>query len=219
MSVWWGLALAGVGCFATAAECRLRAARNSARAQVFDECSALLTDATLAGGRAAYPTLRGSHHGLPIKLEALVDTLAWRKLPALWLKIDILQALPVAGTLDYLLRPLNHEFWSPANDLPHDLPVPSDWPAHASLRTNQLAMAEVLGRLDPYRDAFGDERFKELLITPRGLRVVYLAGQGARLHYGVLRRAEFDDLPVPAETLAIPLQLACALHCALSIVR
>ena len=216
MSAWWFLAALGVVGYAWTAEFRLRRAQTVARATIFDTCQALFDAPQLAPGTHAYPVLRGTHRGLPIKLEVVVDTLAVRKLPVLWLKVDVLQALPIAGTLDYLVRPLNHEFWSPNVALAHELRLPAQWPQYARLGTDQPAMRALLPQLDPFIAAFSDERIKELLVTPKGVRVVYLAGQGGRAHYGVLRRAHFAALPLPADLVATPLKLACDVHQALA---
>ncbi|MSR14806.1 MAG: hypothetical protein EXR86_09655 [Gammaproteobacteria bacterium] len=37
---------------------------------------------------------------------------------------------------------------------------------------------------------------KKLAVSPRGVRLVYLADEGQRLRYGVLRRAHFERLPL-----------------------
>ena len=215
LDTWWRLAAAaGVAGLALRSEYRSQRAAAAGRAQIFQDCSALLASPQWEYHGQAYPTLRGVYGGLPVKLEAVPDSLGLRKLPTFWLKLDVLQPLPVPGTLAYLLRPLNHEFWSPCAALPQALEVPTTWPQYASLRTNTPAMQPLLAVLANWRDAFEDERFKELVITPRGVRVVYLAAQGSRLHYGVFRRAQFTELPVPPTRLAQPLAVACAVHAA-----
>jgi hypothetical protein len=46
---------------------------------------------------------------------------------------------------------------------------------------------------------FDDERMKELLVTRRGVRLVYQASQGERAYYMVLRQPEFGPARLPAE--------------------
>ena len=52
-------------------------------------------------------------------------------------------------------------------------------------------MVPSLARLTPHMTAFDDVRTKELLVTPRGLRLVYQASQAERAEYLVLRQAKF----------------------------
>ena len=54
-------------------------------------------------------------------------------------------------------------------------------------------------------DIFADGRAKELLITPNGVRIVWLLAEADRARYGVFRQAEFGDAgfdPALIESLA-----------------
>jgi hypothetical protein len=182
------------------------------RRQAYRDCVELLTEPTFAPETTAYPVLRGRYRGSPIRMELIVDTLAVRKLPVLWLKIDVRLPLPVAGVFDFLVRPQNTEFWSPLWRLPHDLAIPSDWPAHALLRTDNHDTAILQSTIAEFMAEFNDERMKELVISPHGVRLVYMADQGRRLHYGVLRRAHFEQLPLPNAMVGNLLNMITALH-------
>ena len=103
--------------------------------------------------------------------------------------------------LDILMRSQNVEFYSPANELPHRIDAPSDWPAEAVIHTDnpdRLLPAELL---TPHLDIFRRPQAKELLITPKGLRLVYQASQADKLHYQVLRQASFELPTLPPELL------------------
>ena len=66
----------------------------------------LLRDGRYEGeGSAGYPQLVGFYDGLPVRIFAVVDTLAVRKLPVLWLLVTIPEPVPVRATLDLMMRP------------------------------------------------------------------------------------------------------------------
>ena len=49
-------------------------------------------------------------------------------------------------------------------------------------------------------DVFSDGRAKELLITPNGIRIVWLLAEADRARYGVFRQAEFGSVEIdPAQ--------------------
>jgi exonuclease I len=48
---------------------------------------------------------------------------------------------------------------------------------------------------------FNDNRIKELLITERGLRVIYQLAQAEKSRYLVFRMAEFEEMNVNPEFL------------------
>ena len=85
--------------------------------------------------------------------------------------------------------------------VPHRIDAPSDWPAEAVIHTDnpdRLLPAELL---TPHLDIFRRPQAKELLITPKGLRLVYQASQADKLHYQVLRQASFELPTLPPELL------------------
>lgn len=210
--MWSALGAGLMGGLALRAESRQRRQRAATRAGIFDRCEPLLAAPRVAPARGAYPVLEGTAGRHPVRVDAVLDSLAVRKLPVLWLRITVLAPLPIGVVLDYLRRPLNTEFWSPSAELPCALPVPGHWPQHASLRASAPGVAGLLAALDPFHAAFAEDSFKELVVSPHGLRVVALAAQGSRLHYGVFRRAEFAAGPLPADRLQGPLDLASRLH-------
>jgi hypothetical protein len=62
--------------------------------------------------------------------------------------------------------------------------------------------------------AFDDPRMKELVITPRGVRLVYQAAQGERADYLVLRQARFAQERGDAELVKSLLDRAIAIAAA-----
>ncbi len=161
------------------------------RAALFSQCLNLFQSYRVTQEGNDFPTLQGRYRGLEVRLEPVLDTLAWRKLPSLWLKATLLAPNAVTGVLDLLVRPQGVEFFSPAAELPHRVPVPENWSQHAILCTDDIARMPQLQTLEEYAALFGDPRMKELLVTPRGTRLVRQLWQAERAEYLVLRQAKF----------------------------
>jgi hypothetical protein len=62
--------------------------------------------------------------------------------------------------------------------------------------------------------AFGDPRMKELVITPKGVRLVYQAAQAERADYLVLRQARFIQDRVDAALVSSLLDRVMAIAAA-----
>ena len=159
---------------------------------LFSQCLGLFQSYRVTQNGGDFPVLEGRYKGFPVRLEPVPDTLAWRKLPSLWLKATLLTPNAVGGVLDFLVRPQG-EFFSPADELPHRLPVPVNWPQHALLCTDDIAAMPPMETLKAHSALFDDPRLKELLITPRGTRLVRQLWQAERAEYLVLRQAKFAD--------------------------
>lgn len=203
---------AGLGYLYWNAHRRHRDALRAERAAVFDHCAGLLEAPSLVQDDVDYPTLSGLKQGRRCRLRTFTDQVTWRKLPALWLQVDLLAPLPWAGVVDCLVRPVNTEFWSPVWSLGHSLALPAGWPQHALLRTDRPEALPPLERLEAGRGFFEDPRAKELLVTPNGVRLVYLADEGSRLYHGVLRQARFEHLPLARDLVDGLLDRAFALY-------
>jgi hypothetical protein len=138
--------------------------------------------------------------------------MAVRKLPSLWVKVSLIGDLPIPGAVDFLARPQNTEFYSPSETLPVSLQIPPEWPQHAMLRTDLDDRSLPVAVLAPHINVFGDPKMKELLVTPRGVRIVYQASQGERAYYLVLRQPEFGDPRLPAALALELLEQAIAVY-------
>jgi hypothetical protein len=178
---------------------RDRRRARAVRGAYFEDCRHLLEDEHIHRQGFGFPVLEGRYRGHRVRLEPVVDHMAVRKLPSLWILVSVFGDPPVPGAVDFLVRPQNTEFYSPSARLPVSLPIPADWPRHALLRTDIEEGAPPLELLAPHMHLFADERMKELLLTPRGVRLVYQASQGERAYYMVLRQPEFGPARLPAE--------------------
>jgi hypothetical protein len=169
------------------------------RGAIFDGCLGLFDSYRMSQDGVYFPALEGRYRGYEVQLEPVVDHLAVRKLPSLWLLVTVRGRVRYAGVLDFLVRPLNVEFFSPSATLGIRLPVPSGWPQNAWLRTDQPEGMPPIERIEPHIRFFDDPRAKELLVMPEGVRLVYLAKEGERAHYTVLRQVEFPDPSIPPQ--------------------
>jgi hypothetical protein len=109
--------------------------------------------------------------------------------------------MPVRGTLDIMMRPRGVEYFSrhaslpvqmaPDPALPHDCTVRTDAPEALPPRNVLLKHARILD----------DPLAKELVISPKGLRIVWLAEEAHRGRYLIFRDSEMGLEPFPAATL------------------
>lgn len=165
-------------------------------------CMRLIEDARLIPETAGYARLEGRYRGLPVQVRPIVDTLSVRKLPSLWLLVTMPEPLPVRSTLDLLMRPDAADSFTNFHRLPVRIDTPPDFPARAVLRTDDPAAIPPPELLMEHLDPFFGPRAKELLISPRGLRIVWLADEGDRARYGVFRQAAFSGEPFDPAVLA-----------------
>jgi len=142
-------------------------------------------------GSVGYPRLAGRYRDLAVQVLPVVDTLATRRLPALWLLVTIQDALPLTSRLDLMMRPAGPTTFSNFDLLPHTIDRPATFPEHAVLRADRPQPPFPASVLEPHLDVFSDLRAKELLITPTGVRIVWLLAEAGRARYGVLREADF----------------------------
>jgi hypothetical protein len=188
------------------------------RARMFDPCLSLFDPVRTVADGAGFPTLSGRYHGQDVKLRTIVDAVGFRKIPSLWLQVDLESPTGIDGVLDLLVRPQNIEFYSPSADLPETLPLPPAWPSFATLRANKPSLLPALEVLTPHVvSLFTHPQAKELLLTPRGVRILYQLTQGVPAHYLVFRAARFETLDVAPELVTILLQYVKSIHGALSV--
>lgn len=188
-----------------------RAAIRQRRGAMLDEASALLGDPRLKQHDVDFPVLEGMYRGRCVRVEALEDQVAFRKIPTLWLLVTVRDDLPHAGVFDFLVRPDNMEYYSPASSLHHSLRPPVGWPQHAWLRTDRPDEMPPLERIAPHMTYFDDRHAKEIVITRRGVRLVYMANQARRSHYLVLRSVQFEKLDISPERVHDLLDRAVAI--------
>lgn len=184
----------------------------SRRAVLFEGCRGRLENERFTLEETGYPRLTGIYRGTRVEIRLAVDTIQLRKLPVLWLMVTAHRPIPVPGVVDIMTRATNAEIFSPHNDLPWALPLPQGWPNEINIRTDApQAAGPVVARVaDHMRDFLADDRGKEMLITPRGVRLVHRLCESDRGHYLVTRLPRFDGDQVSFETVEPLLQQAIA---------
>ena len=165
---------------------------------MFDDCLSQFSDCSLSQSGTRYPQLRAQWscgtHTYPVSLRAITDTLQTRRLPPLWLFIDLRCALDLQGTLDVLVRPTGVEVFSPSRDLPQRHELPAHWPQNSLVKSSLPDAPEVLARIDQAAcGLLADPYSKCLTIRPDGLRYVLQIAQSSQAHYMVLRNAYFGS--------------------------
>jgi hypothetical protein len=184
--------------------------------QLFSQVKNLLSDCNVEHGEAIGTwKLTGDYQGRQFQLKAIVDTLATRKLPSLWLLVTMPEPQNVSATLNLMMRPTGPTSFSNFDFLRHTLKTPRGFPLHAVIRTDDLDRCLPAETLRPYLALFETRSGKEFLISPKGLRIVVQVAEVDRLRYGVLREANFGDTVIDPEIVKQCLDTLLALETSL----
>jgi hypothetical protein len=97
-------------------------------------------------------------------------------------------------------------------DLPHSLPRPAFLADGVALRSDDAARIPPQELIARHADLFDDPQAKELLISPRGLRIVFLAEEADRGRYLIFRDAELAMTPLSPARIAPLLDRLAALR-------
>lgn len=179
---------------------RVRASRR----RLFDEVEHLFGEVRVDQDGLGFPVLTGTHAGHPIRLQPVVDAVAFRKLPVLWLSLTHRRPLEVGAPLDVLLRPVGTEFFSPNADFDHELTPGHGYPSHVRIATPDPQQAPPLSTFEPHLQSLSDEQTKELYVTAGGVRLVHRLAEGGQAHYRTTRRADFGPVAItPAQLLPV----------------
>lgn len=191
---------------------RAQGRRAARRAGYLAACAGLFTERREVVQPTGFPRLSGRHEGDLFDIQVVPDMLSVRKLPALWVLVSLPQALPVHDTLDLMMRASGMEPFSNFGRLPVQVPAPPGFPPECAIRTDAPG---PMPWADPVRrvlEAVDMQRLKEVLVTPDGVRLVFLAEEAARTRYLLYRDAEMGLDPLPPSRLAPFLAAAQALR-------
>ncbi len=191
---------------------RAAPARKAARASYFPESTGPLQNLRTQIQPTGFPRIAGQAQGLSFDLQALPDTLTFRKLPALWVMVTLTEPQPLSGETHVMARASGTESFSTYGQMPVEVSLPPGFPSHCTLRTTapeDLPPPEVLARLAPL---FTDPRLKEAVLSPKGLRLVVLAEEAERTAYLIFRDAELGRRPFPAPRLQGLIDTLADLH-------
>lgn len=174
------------------------------RRRLFDAVEPLFDEVRVDQDGLGFPVLTGTFAGHPIRLEPVVDAVAFRKLPVLWLLLTHRRPLEVGAPLDVLLRPVGTEFFSPNAGFDHELAAARGFPSHLRIATPDPVLAPPLSAFEPYLPFLSDRRTKELYVAPGGVRLVRQLAEGGQAHYRTTRRADFGAVVItPGQLLPV----------------
>lgn len=177
-------------------------ARTRARAAYLDAVKALFDGGETRIEPTGFPRMTGRRGGLSFDIQAIPDTLTFRKLPALWVMVTLPEPLPLAATLDLMARPSGNEPFTRFTTLPQTLPTLPGLPKEVAIRTDDALRALPEALITRHADLFDDPRVKELVISPKGLRIVILAEEADRGRYLIFREAEMGRAPLSPQRIA-----------------
>lgn len=190
---------------ASARRAKARSAYLSLIAPLFDRT---LTQLQPTG----FPRMTGHLGPHAFDIQVVVDSLTYRKLPALWVMLSLPEALPVKATLDIMMRPTGQEPFSHFAALPYSLPPPQGMPDGSAIRSDNAAGVPEASILAPHLSIFADQKVKELLISSKGLRLVILAEEADRGRFLIFRDAEMGMTPLAPVRLSPMIKTLLALR-------
>ncbi|MGA0614395.1 hypothetical protein [Paracoccus sp. KR1-242] len=162
--------------------------RRAARAGWLDRVT--LQDRRSALAATGFARASGRRAGLALDLQAVPDTLTIRKLPTLWLLVTLPEPLPLRQRINLMMRPTGGESFSTFAGLPHQTILAMGFPEGAVLRSEQPLTEAEATLLARHLALFDDPRVKELVLSPQGLRITWLAEEADRGRYLLFREAE-----------------------------
>lgn len=189
-------------------------ARKANRAGYFSQSAALLIDKREQRQPTGFTRIAGRYQGLTFDLQAVPDTLTFRKLPALWVMVTLTDPQPLAGETHIMARASGLETFSTYAQMPLEVALPASFPPDCTLRCTDaeaLPPPEVMAKL---ARIFADPKIKEAVLSPKGLRFVVLAEEADRTPYLIFRDAELGRTPLPAPRLQALLDSLVDLHAA-----
>lgn len=193
---------AGVVLWLTYRLARANRDRKAARAAYFAALKPLFESGETKVQLTGFPRMTGQRGGLAFDLQAVPDTLTFRKLPALWVLVSLPEALPLTATLDLMARPSGQEPFTKFAELAQSLPRPAFLPEGIAIRSDDAAGIPPEALLARHASLFADPMVKELIISPKGLRIVFLAEEADRGRFLIFRDAEMGMTPLAPAKVA-----------------
>ncbi len=191
---------------------RAAAQRITQRTGYLDACRALLYTPQMGRGDSGFARLGGCYRGAGADIQVLPDTLTFRKLPALWVLVTLPGPLPVGATMNLMIRPTGVEPFSRFQTLTHQLDRPDDFPEDCAIRTDCRAHTPPEDLVRAHLHIFDDPKVKELVLSPKGVRIVFLAEEAQRSRYLIYRDAEMGVTPLAPDLVGSKLEQLIALR-------
>ncbi len=181
-------------------------ARQRMRARYFEGVMPLFSDLRATLASSGFPRISGVYQEREFDLQVVPDTLTLRKLPTLWLLVTLPSSQPVKGSFDLMMRPTGVESFSNFAKLPRQITQPRGFPADCAMRSNAEVAPAFLDLVARQLAALDQDKLKELVITPKGLRLVWLIEEADRGRYLIFRDAEMGRTTLAPQQLTPLLQ-------------
>ena len=189
--------------------------RSTARAGYFAAVEALFDSPRVRIEPSGFPRLAGTWQGASFDLQAVPDTLTYRKLPSLWVMVTLTAPQPVTGEMHIMSRPGQNDTFSRFDQMPVSVALPAGFPEYCALRCDSVATLPPEAVVAAQAALFANPLVKELVISPKGLRLVMLAEEADRGRYLLFRDGEMGRVPLAAARLMPQLVALTSLQSAL----
>lgn len=171
-------------------------ARVAARAGYFDAVAGLFSKVTTRVEPSGFARMAGVWNGARFDLQAVPDTLTFRKLPVLWVLVTLTEPMPVPGEVHIMARPGQDDIFSRFGQMPVSVALPPDFPQFCALRCSDAAALPDAALVSAQGSLFASGQVKELVIAPQALRLVILGDEAERGAYLLFRDAELGQVPL-----------------------
>ena len=185
--------------------------RQHMRARFLDDCQPLLISGRKAIAETGFPRLSGQFRGRTFDIQVVPDSLTFRKLPALWLLVTLPEPLSLRGTFDLMMRPTGLETFSRFPNLPRQIAPPAGFPVECNIRTDAPDALPSESLLRRHLARLADDRLKELVVAPTGVRIVWLVEEADRGRYLLFRDAEMGRVALSPDVLEPLMNALCDL--------
>ncbi len=165
--------------------------RKSEHQKLLDEATGVLEGERTGLDASGLPFIEGRHEGHDARLDLIIDALALRKLPRLFLRAAIHRLLPVATPIFAVRMTTGSGMVESDPRLTRTVPTPGTWPEDVVVRTTENGTIPVPDALLDLGRLFDDPRTSSVMVSPRGVRVSWEAARGDVAAWRVSRGARF----------------------------
>ncbi len=184
--------------------------RKSEYRRLLDKAAGVLEDERTGLDASRLPFIEGRREGHDARLDLVIDALALRKLPRLFLRAAIHRLLPVAAPIFAVRLTTGSGMVESDRRLSRTVPTPASWPEDVVVRTTENGTIPVPDALLEVGRLFDDPRTSSVMVSPRGVRVSWEAARGDVAAWRVSRGARFAT-GVPASLARELLDVAARL--------
>ena len=186
-------------------------------AGLLDRVTGVLEDSRLERDASRLPVVVGRHDGHDARLDVVIDALALRKVPRLFLRAAVHRRLRVGAPVFAVRTSSGSGMVENDPRLTRYLPTPATWGEEVIVRTTEDGPARVPDEILRVGRLFDDPRTASVMVSPRGVRIAWEVARGEVAAWRVSRGARFGER-VPADVARELLQATAALAAALDAV-